>query len=178
MTATPNQAPQRTPGFGVQLPSAALIRPAQSRAVRPAMKPGTARAFALRRRAHSRAEGFLTTWTTPPPRDDRRAEARERQQSIIIWGGVSAAVAAALLAAWAWRAPAHIRFHAAFITGLALLAATYAYIRHMQSYLDSVEDVGPTYSAAYAYLITPSVGFYSTALAHILILSALYLDRT
>ncbi len=46
---------QRTPGFGVQLPSAALIRPAQSRAVRPAMKPGTARAFASRRRAHTRA---------------------------------------------------------------------------------------------------------------------------
>ncbi len=50
MTATPNHALQRTPGFGVQLPGAALIRPAQSRAVRPAMKPGTARAFALRRR--------------------------------------------------------------------------------------------------------------------------------
>src|SRR5712671_1156650 len=54
---TPNQALQRTPGFGVQLPGAALIRPAQSRAVRPAMKPGTARAFALRRRAHSRVPG-------------------------------------------------------------------------------------------------------------------------
>ena len=54
---SPNQALQRTPGFGVQLPSAALIRPAQSRAVRPAMKPGTARAFALRRRAHTRAPG-------------------------------------------------------------------------------------------------------------------------
>ena len=57
MTETPNHALQRTPGFGVQLPGAALIRPAQSRAVRPAMKPGTARAFALRRRAHSRAPG-------------------------------------------------------------------------------------------------------------------------
>ena len=57
MTATPNHALQRTPGFGVQLPSAAVVRPAQSRAVLPAMKPGTARAFALRRRAHSRAPG-------------------------------------------------------------------------------------------------------------------------
>ena len=38
-----DHAMQRTPGFGVQLPSAALIRPAQSRAVLPAMKPGTAR---------------------------------------------------------------------------------------------------------------------------------------
>ena len=47
----PNHALQRTPGFGVQLPSAALIRPAQSRAVLPAMKPGTARAFASRRPA-------------------------------------------------------------------------------------------------------------------------------
>ena len=56
-TETPNHALQRTPGFGVQLPSAALIRPAQSRAVRPALKPGTARAFALRRRAHHRAPG-------------------------------------------------------------------------------------------------------------------------
>jgi len=55
--ATPNHALQRTSGFGVQLPGAALIRPAQSRAVRPAMKPGTARAFASRRRAHSRAPG-------------------------------------------------------------------------------------------------------------------------
>ena len=54
---TPNHALQRTPGFGVQLPSAALVRPAQSRAVLPAMKPGTARAFALRRRAHSRVPG-------------------------------------------------------------------------------------------------------------------------
>ena len=54
---TPNTALQRTPGFGVQLPSTALIRPAQSRAVLPAMKPGTARAFASRRRAHSRAPG-------------------------------------------------------------------------------------------------------------------------
>jgi len=52
-----NHALQRTPGFGVQLPSAALIRPAQSRAVLPAMKPGTARTFALRRRAHRRAPG-------------------------------------------------------------------------------------------------------------------------
>ena len=53
----PNHALQRTPGFGVQLPRAALIRPAQSRAVRPAMKPGTARAFASRRRAQGRAPG-------------------------------------------------------------------------------------------------------------------------
>src|SRR5947209_12550011 len=57
MTKSPNHALQRTPGFGVQLPGAALIRPAQSRAVLPAMKPGTARAFASRRRAHSRAPG-------------------------------------------------------------------------------------------------------------------------
>ena len=54
---TPNHALQRTPGFGVQLPSAAVARPAQSRAVLPAMKPGTARAFASRRRAHSRVPG-------------------------------------------------------------------------------------------------------------------------
>src|SRR5712672_3293839 len=54
---SPNHALQRTPGFGVQLPSAAVVRPAQSRAVRPAMKPGTARAFASRRRAYSRAPG-------------------------------------------------------------------------------------------------------------------------
>src|SRR5438552_14856576 len=53
----PNHALQRTPGFGVQLPSAAVVRPAQSRAVLPAMKPSTARAFALRRRAHTRAPG-------------------------------------------------------------------------------------------------------------------------
>src|SRR5207248_5308490 len=51
---TPNHALQRTPGFGVQLPSAAVVRPAQSRAVLPALKPGTARAFALRRRTHTR----------------------------------------------------------------------------------------------------------------------------
>ena len=54
---SPNQALQRTPGFGVQLPGAALVRPAQSRAVLPPIKPGTARAFALRRRAHTRAPG-------------------------------------------------------------------------------------------------------------------------
>ena len=54
---TPNHALQRTPGFPVQLPRAAMVRPAQSRAVLPAMKPGTARAFALRRRAPMRAPG-------------------------------------------------------------------------------------------------------------------------
>ena len=54
---TPNHALQRTPGFGVQLPSAALVRPAQSRAVLPAMKPGTARACASRRSAATRAPG-------------------------------------------------------------------------------------------------------------------------
>jgi len=54
---SPNHALQRTPGFGVQLPGAAVVRPAQSRAVLPAMKPGTARAFALRRRAHTRVPG-------------------------------------------------------------------------------------------------------------------------
>ena len=42
-----NHALQRTPGFRVQLPRAALIRRAQSRTVLPAMKPGTARAFAV-----------------------------------------------------------------------------------------------------------------------------------
>src|SRR5204863_3341310 len=41
----------------VQLPGAAFTPPAQSRAVLSAFKPGTARAFALRRRAHSRAPG-------------------------------------------------------------------------------------------------------------------------
>ena len=54
---TPNHALQRTPGFGVQLPRPAVIRPAQSRAVRPAMKPSTARAFASRHRASTRAPG-------------------------------------------------------------------------------------------------------------------------
>jgi hypothetical protein len=54
---SPNHALQRTPGFGVQLPRAAVVRPAQSRAVRPAMKPGTARAFASRRRAHTHVPG-------------------------------------------------------------------------------------------------------------------------
>src|SRR5205809_4487252 len=38
--AAPNHALQRTPGFGVQLPSAAVVRPAQSRAVLPARVKG------------------------------------------------------------------------------------------------------------------------------------------
>ena len=41
-----NHALQRTPGFGVQLPGAALIRPAPVTACAPAIKPGTGRAFA------------------------------------------------------------------------------------------------------------------------------------
>ena len=56
-TATANHALQRTPGFGVQFPRAAVDRPAQSRAVLPAMKPGTARAFASHRSAAMRAPG-------------------------------------------------------------------------------------------------------------------------
>ena len=64
-TSTPNHALQRTPGFGVQFTRAAVTRPAQSRPVLPAMKPGTARAFASRRRAHSRAPGpeSLSFWS-------------------------------------------------------------------------------------------------------------------
>ena len=61
----PNPTLQRTPGFGVQFTSAAVVRPAQSRAVLPAMKPGTSRAFASRRRAHTRAPGpeSLSLWS-------------------------------------------------------------------------------------------------------------------
>ena len=69
-----------------------LVRPAQSRAVLPAMKPGTARAFASRRRAHSRAPGpeslslgslgdssrLPKTETTMPPFRSRRAALRSR----------------------------------------------------------------------------------------------------
>ena len=63
-----NHALQRTPGFGVQLPGAALVRPAQSRAVRPATKPSTCRAFASRRCAHTRASGLrsLSFWSLGP----------------------------------------------------------------------------------------------------------------
>ena len=67
MRTRPNHALRRTPGFVVQLSRAAFVRPAQSRAVLPARvkglrphaagAPGTARAFALRRCAHSRAPG-------------------------------------------------------------------------------------------------------------------------
>ena len=35
MNETPNHALQRTPGFGVQLPRAAVVRPAHSRAPGP-----------------------------------------------------------------------------------------------------------------------------------------------
>src|SRR5437588_12469938 len=76
MTETPNHALQRTPGFGVQLPSAAVVRPAQSRAVLPAMKPGTARAFALRRwltapapSPESLSLGSLGYFRTPLPKN-------------------------------------------------------------------------------------------------------------
>src|SRR5207244_5241102 len=54
---SPNHALHRTPGFAVQFPIAAVALPAPLPTVLPAMKPGTARAFALRRRAHSRAPG-------------------------------------------------------------------------------------------------------------------------
>ena len=54
---TPNQALQRTAGFPGQFTRAAVVRPAQSRAVRPAMKPGTARAFASPRRALTTVPG-------------------------------------------------------------------------------------------------------------------------
>ena len=54
---TPNQALQRTAGFGGQFPRAAFVRPAQSRAVRPAIKPGTPRAFASRRPALTTVPG-------------------------------------------------------------------------------------------------------------------------
>ena len=80
MTATPNQALQRTLGFGVQLPGTALVRPAQSRAVLPAMKPGTARAFALRRRAQNRAPGpeSLSLGSLGDGAEIGRASCRER----------------------------------------------------------------------------------------------------
>ena len=54
---TPNQALQRTAGFGGQFPRAALLHPALSRAVLPAAKPGTARASASRPRPPSHPHG-------------------------------------------------------------------------------------------------------------------------
>ena len=54
---TPNQALQRTATLAFSYRCPALTLPAQSRPVLPAMKPGTGRAFASRRRAHSRAPG-------------------------------------------------------------------------------------------------------------------------
>src|SRR5437773_992707 len=91
MNQAPNHALQRTPGFGVQLPSAAVVRPAQSRAVRPATKPSTARAFALapacsqprprpgvaelgvvrRLRAHHQKNTYMTSWKTKLFGDNR-----------------------------------------------------------------------------------------------------------
>ncbi|RYD95303.1 MAG: hypothetical protein EOP50_08200 [Sphingobacteriales bacterium] len=122
--------------------------------------------------------GLLATWTEQPPRDDRWADANERQQAIVLWGGASAAVAATLFAGWAWRAPSYIRFHAAFLAGLALLIVTYAYVRHMQHYLQTIEDVWPPSQVGFGYLVSPTIAIYSTALALILIFSALYLDRS
>src|SRR5438270_889498 len=71
MTAMPNHALQRTPGFGVQLPRAALIRPAQSRAALPAMKPaysGVAAHAALRR--HSPRLHLAPACSEPRPRPE------------------------------------------------------------------------------------------------------------
>ena len=57
MTATPNHALQRTPGFGVQLPGVGCDSTGAVTGCAPATKPGTARAFASRRRAATRAPG-------------------------------------------------------------------------------------------------------------------------
>ena len=55
---TPNHALQRTPGFGGQFPRAAVVRPAQSRAVLPAMKPRHSPRLRLAPlRAHARLPG-------------------------------------------------------------------------------------------------------------------------
>ena len=55
---TPNHALQRTAALAFSYRCAALTRPAQSRHVLPTMKPGTCRAFASRRIAHTRASGL------------------------------------------------------------------------------------------------------------------------
>lgn len=122
--------------------------------------------------------GLLATWTAQPTNEDGWAEARERQQTIILWGSATGTAVATLFAGWAWRATARIRFHAAFFAGLALLVMTSAYIRHMQRYLYSLAEVWPPSPAGLEYLASPIIAIYSTSLAIILILAALYLDRS
>lgn len=122
------------------------------------------------------AAGFLTTWLPQTPNNDDFARGHEKRKSLIFWGGLASGVFAAGLATWLWRSPPRARFHATFLSGLALLLVTFAYVCHIRSYLFSVADVLPP-GIAYGYFSVPLVTLYSTSLALILIVSSICCDR-
>ena len=113
------------------------------------------------------------------PLNDYSPEARETYEchkSIVFYGSSLAGPAVSLFAAWAFRSPAHVRFHAAFLSGFALLVITLAYVCHMRSYLDAIDAVGPYRD--YGYYSVPLVTLYLVSLALILILSGFCCDRS
>ena len=122
---------------------------------------------------------LLEAFLLKRPLNDYSPEAREayeRHESIVVYCSSSACAAVSLFAAWAWRSPARVRFHAAFLSGLALLVITLAYVCHMRSYLDVIDAVGLSYRD-YGYYSVPLVSLYSTSFALILILLGICCDR-
>ena len=119
--------------------------------------------------------GFLITWLPETPTGDDWVRGYEQRESLIAWGGFASGAIAAVLAAWAWRSPRVVRFHAAFISGVALLVITFTYVRHVQSFASAAEHNSTP--IGYDYLASPVLVLYSSALALLLILSAIICDR-
>ena len=119
----------------------------------------------------------LMTWLAEPPRDDSLWKPMDgyTRETILMWGSWSAGITAGLIAGWAWRSPRRVRFHVGFLSGLLLLVVTFAYTRHMQGYLDVIDGIWPLWVQS---LAVPIVALYSTSLSIILILSAIFCDRS
>src|SRR4051812_22860923 len=104
------------------------------------------------------AGALLATAFLQPPRDDEHwSVAYQRHEPVIIYGSLSAGVAASVFGGWAWRSPSHVRFHAAFLSGLALLCITFIHVRHSMRYLSAISDVWPPERAGYDYLSLPTL---------------------
>ena len=119
---------------------------------------------------------LLSSWLPDPQPGDDWAKWEDQRESLIMWSGLTLGFINAALAGWLWRSPPLVKFHALFISGVLLLVTTLAYVWHVRNIIVSSEDQYVD-ALEYKYGASPLIALYFTALAFVLILSALCNDR-
>ena len=99
--------------------------------------------------------------------------ARDQRDGLVSSVALGGGFLFAVFASAAWRAPAALRFHFTFFTGLSLMGFTCAYIRGQQKVAFEAAYHG---ASSTPFLSVPLLAALFTALALIVMLTALYLD--